>query len=142
MQCVKILQLQTNFITESTHLLHQDPTEIKVKFSNINVTLALFFRRVDNAIHRINPYPEDNAVRFRSPYPLHSDLSIFWTTVTWWKISEVFHITPWKESLSYVHDLAENNSIFGGPPANTSNFQIISRWDDKVKGNYKYDLLP
>ena len=21
-------------------------------------------------------------------------------------------------------------------------FQIISRWDDKVKGNYKYDLLP
>ena len=37
---------------------------------------ALVVRRSDNAIHRINLYPMDNAIRFAITHPLDSDLSV------------------------------------------------------------------
>ena len=37
--------------------------------------LALLFRKVDNAIHRINHYPVDSVVCFVNTCPLDSDLS-------------------------------------------------------------------
>ena len=39
-------------------------------------TPALVFRRLDEAIHWINLYPLDNAVRIAITYPLDSDLSV------------------------------------------------------------------
>ena len=33
-------------------------------------------RGLDNAIHWINLYPEDNAIRYAITYPLDSDLSV------------------------------------------------------------------
>ena len=38
--------------------------------------LAPVFRRLDRAIHWINLYPVDNAIRFAITYPLDSDLSV------------------------------------------------------------------
>jgi len=32
-------------------------------------------QKLDSAIHRINPYPVDNAIGFPNTYPLDSDLS-------------------------------------------------------------------
>ena len=39
-------------------------------------TPALVFRRLDEAIHWINLYPLDNAVRIAITYPLDIDLSV------------------------------------------------------------------
>ena len=42
---------------------------------NRDIHLAPVVQRLDNAIHRINPYPVDSVVYFVNTYPLDSDLS-------------------------------------------------------------------
>ena len=40
-----------------------------------NWSQAPVVQKVDSAIHRINHYPVDKAIGFRTTYPLDSDLS-------------------------------------------------------------------
>ena len=39
------------------------------------IYLAPVVRKVDSAIHWVNYYAKDNAIGFRNPYPLESNLS-------------------------------------------------------------------
>lgn len=45
-------------------------------FTEILGDLAPVVQRLDDAIHRMNLYPVDSAVRFAITYPLGSDLSV------------------------------------------------------------------
>ena len=40
------------------------------------IQVAPVVQKVDNAVHRINPYPLDNTIDFPNTYLLGSDLSI------------------------------------------------------------------
>ena len=61
--CHPVIQMLTLFQTKTCYFL--------LPFSD----LAPVVQKVDSAIGWINYYPKDNAIGFRTTYPLDSDLS-------------------------------------------------------------------
>ena len=58
------------------HMLMNNQTDAYRGFTEILGDLASVVQRLDDAIHRMNLYPVDSAVRFAITYPLGSDLSV------------------------------------------------------------------
>ena len=57
-------------------MLMNNQTDAYRGFTEILSDLASVVQRLDDAIHRMNLYPVDSAVRFAITYPLGSDLSV------------------------------------------------------------------
>ena len=99
-------------------------------------------QKLDNAIHRINPYPVDSAIGFAHIYPLDSEfirwieLSILWTTGSEFRISN-----PWTDSGSVYKKKIPGvrNSDYRTPRISTTDsiLQCGSRNQDR-----KQDMIP
>ena len=57
-------------------MLMNNQTDAYRGFTEILGDLASVVQRLDDAIHRMNLYPVDSAVRLAITYPLGSDLSV------------------------------------------------------------------
>ena len=60
---------------QSAYRMHHSTETALLRVGN-DIPLAPIVRRSDSAIHWINLYPVDNAIRFAITYPLDSDLSV------------------------------------------------------------------